>query len=76
MSGASFTLGELASRVTSGGLRAMAAMLNDAGATPRLDENEPDPGAQVDRGTVIDLAALRAGDRVGRVLAELLGQTM
>ena len=54
----------------------MAAMLNDAGATPRLDENEPDPGAQVDRGTVIDLAALRAGDRVGRVLAELLGQTM
>lgn len=68
MSGATFTLGELARRVSGGNLATMAKMLNDAGANPRLDENRPDPGALVDRGTVIDLYATRAGDGVGRRL--------
>lgn len=67
-----FTLGELAERVTGGNLSGMAKLLNDAGASPRLDENEPTPAATVDRWTVIALAAERAGDRVGRLLTALL----
>jgi len=76
MSGETFTLGELAQLVTSGSLRAMARMLNDAGANPALDKNEPDRSAVVARQTVSDLAAARAGDRVGRVLGRLLSETM
>ena len=41
MKGLTFTLGELAGRVTGGNLAAMAKMLNDAGAAPRLDEKDP-----------------------------------
>jgi len=76
MTDETFALGKLAELVTSGSLRAMARMLNDAGANPRLDENEPDRSAVVARQTVIDLAAARAGDRVGRVLGRLLSETM
>jgi len=71
-----FTLGDLASKVTGGSLAAMAKLLNDAGAAPRLDENEPNPGAQVDRVTVNDLFAIRAGDSVGERLRVLLSETM
>lgn len=76
MSGATFTLGELAQRVAGGNLATMAKLLNDAGADPCLDENTPDPAAVVLRATVIDLAAVRAGDVVGRRAAALLGETM
>ena len=67
-----FTVGELAATVTGGDERAMRKLLNDAGADPRLDEYAANPAEQVVRETVIDLFAMRAGDRVGRKLAELL----
>jgi len=70
-----FTLGELAERAAGGNLAAMAKLLNDAGADPRLDENTPDPSAEVARGTVIDLWALRAGDGVASRLAPMLRET-
>jgi hypothetical protein len=44
MSGDTFTIGELAERVTSGNERAIRKMLNDAGADPRLEEYTTDPG--------------------------------
>jgi len=76
MSKATFTLGDLADKVTGGNLVAMAGLLNDVarglGLDAQLDENEPNPGAQVAREAVINLAAYRAGDRVGRALAKLL----
>jgi hypothetical protein len=75
MSGDTYTLDQLAQAAAGGNLRAMAKMINDAGADPRLDEIDPTPSAQVARGTVIDLLALRAGDRVGRKLGELLGRS-
>ena len=67
-----FTIGELADQVTGGNSPAMARMLNDAGLYPRADETNPDPGQGVPRKTVINLAAQRASDRVGRVLGGLL----
>ena len=76
MSKATFTLGDLADKVTGGNLVAMAGLLNDVARgldlDAQLDENKPDPGAQVAREAVINLAAYRAGDRVGRALAKLL----
>ena len=76
MSKATFTLGDLADKVTGGNLVAMAGLLNDVARgldlDAQLDENEPNPGAQVAREAVINLAAYRAGDRVGRALAKLL----
>lgn len=75
MSGDTFTVGELALAVIgpyTGAVRAMTKMLNDAGAVPRLNELEDDPAAVVPRELVIDLLAMRAGDRVGRKLAEVL----
>lgn len=74
--GDTFTLGELAERATGGNLHAMAKMLNDAGAEPRLDEICPDASAAVARVTVIDLYAIRAGDRVSHKLAGLLSETL
>jgi len=68
----SFTIGELAQNVTGGNERQMRKMLNDAGADPQLDEYATAPGETVGRGVVIDLLAMRAGDRVGRKLGELL----
>ena len=70
-----FALGELAARVTSGNLAAMAKMLNDAGADPRLDEIEPDANARADRPTVIYLFVRRADDSVGRALRKILSET-
>jgi hypothetical protein len=52
--------------------RVARKLLNDAGATPRLDEYDENPSEPVSRTLVIDLVAVRAGDRVGRKLAELL----
>ena len=53
----------------------MAKMLNDAGASPRLDENEPAPTAQVDRDAVVCLFAVRAGSAVGhRLWVILMGE--
>ena len=73
MSGEIFTIEELAAEVSGGNLAAMAKLLNDAGASPPLSEIDP-RGSTVDRGTVISLYAHRAGDRVGRKLAQLLGE--
>jgi len=64
-------LAELAEKITGGNLPAIAKLLNDSGAA--LDELDPNPGAYVDREAVIDLAAIRAGDIVGRRAARLLG---
>jgi len=50
--------------------RTTRKMLNDAGA--RLDELKTDPGEMVPRLVVIDLFAMRAGDRIGRKLWGLL----
>jgi len=66
----SIGLGELADAVTGGNERAMRKLLNDAGAG--LDEYAEDRGELVARRVVVDLLALRAGDRVGRVLGGLL----
>lgn len=74
MSKAAFTLGDLAGKVTGGNLAAMAKLINDTGIHPRLNENEPDPGALVARRTVSELLAMRADDRVGRLLGDLLGE--
>jgi len=67
-----FSLAELAKAITGDRLPAMAIMLNDAGADPKLDELDPDPGAYVTREAVINLVAMRAGDIVGRRAAGLL----
>ena len=74
--GDTFRLGDLAVRVTGGNVTALAKMLNDAGAEPRLDDIAPDADARVARLTVIDLFAQRAGDSVGHRLRELLAETM
>lgn len=68
-----FTLGHLAQRLTGGNLQAMARLLNDAGHTPRLDEDAPDPAAPVAQETVV-LSAFRAADRVSRQLIALLNE--
>lgn len=46
MSENQFTLIELTAYVTGGNLPAMAKLLNDAGANPRLDEVHPDPACR------------------------------
>jgi len=74
MAGETFTIGELAQRVTGGNERTIRKLLNDAGAHPRLDEYTTDPGEVVGRDLVVDLFALRAGDSVGRRLRVLLGE--
>lgn len=50
--------------------RTIRKLLNDAGA--KIDEYAINPDETVSRELVIDLFAIRAGDRVGRVLAGLL----
>ncbi|MDI7277232.1 MAG: hypothetical protein QME94_14750 [Anaerolineae bacterium] len=65
-----FAVGMLAQAVTRGNERTMRKLLNDAGA--RLDEYRQEPGETVSRDIVVRLYAQRAGDRVGRKLAELL----
>jgi len=67
-----FTLLELARAVTGGNEAAMRKLLYDAGAR-ELDVDKSDPLETVDRGVVVHLFALRAGDRVGRSLIKLLG---
>jgi hypothetical protein len=61
-----YNLAELAEAITGGNLAAMAKVLNDCGLDPKLDELDPDPGALVAQSALIDLAAVRAGDIVGR----------
>lgn len=68
----SLTIGELTRHVTGGNERAMRKLLNDAGADPQLDEYATDPAETVSRAVVVDLLAMRAGDRVGRKLSHLL----
>lgn len=65
-----FTIGQLAERVTGGNEAAIRKLLRDAGAD--LDELRQDPEETVSREVVIDLVAMRAGDRVGRMCAEVL----
>jgi hypothetical protein len=66
-----FTIGQLADAITGGDEFALRGLLRDVG----LDVNRyiEDRTEAVPRGAVIDLAALRAGDRVGRKCAEILG---
>jgi hypothetical protein len=66
-----FTINELA-KAAGVSMRAIRGMLNDAGATPRLDVFGTDSAKTVDRDTVADLVALRGGDHIGRALARLL----
>lgn len=67
-----YPVGDLALRVTGGNERAMRKLLNDAGAAPALDEYRTDPGELVARSILVDLLAMRAGDRVARILADVL----
>jgi hypothetical protein len=71
MSKTIYTLGEI-TQILKCTERATRKLLNDAGADPRFDENTENSGELVSRKTVIDLVAIRAGDRVGRLLAGLL----
>jgi len=48
--------------------RIVRKMLNDAGAIPRLDELNDNPSEQISRSLVVDLAEIRADDKVGQVL--------
>ena len=66
------TLGDLAQVVTGGNLVAMARLVNDVKAGLQIDETMPDPEAVVPRYVLADLAATRAGDRVGRLVANML----
>jgi hypothetical protein len=70
-----FSLAQLASKITGGNLAEMAKLLNDMGADG-IDELDPKPETTVPRTVVIDLAALRAGDVVGRRAAESLTDTI
>jgi hypothetical protein len=65
-----FTIGELADALTGGNQFALRGLLRDVG----LDVNRyiEDRTEAVPRAAVIDLAALRAGDRIGRKCAEVL----
>lgn len=74
-----FTVSELADAATGGNTMAMIKLLNDSGMQPRLNELVGDPaslamagGQVVSRLVVIDLLAMRSGDRVGRKLASVL----
>ena len=67
-----FTVGELADVVTGGNERAMRKLLRDAGGA--LDVYAEDWAELVGRALVIELAAIRAGDRVGRNLAQVLAE--
>jgi len=66
-----FTIGQLSEHVAGGNERAMRNLLNTV-EHPRLDPYAIDPLETVTRLRVVDLFASRAGDRVGRKLAELL----
>ena len=67
-----FTLAELG-QITANE-RALRQLLNTVGAG--LDEYATDPTETVSREVVIDLTAMRAGDRVGHILGRLLSETM
>jgi len=67
-----YTIGEIADAISGGNESTARKLLNDAGANPRLVELANNPSEIVSRKTVIDLLAMRAGDRVGRKLGELL----
>jgi len=69
---ATFTVGELSEAVTGGNEAAMRKLLNDAGG--EFDEYATRPDERVARPLVVNLFAMRASDRVGRVLGELLGR--
>lgn len=67
-----FNLAQVAEFIAFGNQKAMAIILNDCGADPIFNELQPDSMAFVPRPVLVDLAALRAGDRVGRKAAELI----
>lgn len=66
------TLGSLADAITGGNVIAMAKLLNDAGMTPKINELQPPAKGFIPRPALTDLLAMRAGDRVGRKVAEVL----
>jgi hypothetical protein len=65
-----YTIFTLASRLTGGDERAVRKLLNDAGAG--LDEFKSDPSERVSRAVLVDLLTMWAGDRVGRILGDML----
>jgi len=67
-----FTIGELAERITGGNERAMRGLLRDAGTT--LDEYAQNPDETITREALVNLFAIRAGDRVGRIASQFLAQ--
>lgn len=69
------TLGSLAQAITGGNLASMAKLLyNDAGMSIDPYQLEYDPDLFIPRPILVDLYAIRAGDRIGRRAAELLRQ--
>jgi len=52
--------------------RSIRKLLNDAGATPRLDELQDNPAELVSQTALIDLLADRPGIREARIIAGLL----
>jgi len=72
MSKSFYTIGEIAEAISDGNERTGCKLLDDAGANPTLDELTENPSEVVSRQTVIDLLAMRADDRIGRKLGELL----
>jgi len=72
MSKSFYSIGEIAGVISDGDEHAARKLLNDAGANPRLDDLTENPSEVVSRQTVIDLAAMRADDKIGRKLGELL----
>jgi hypothetical protein len=70
--GEAFSVEELADAVTGGDEHALRQLLNDMGG--HLEVYASRPSEQVPRALVAKLAETRAGDRVGRRLAELLGR--
>ena len=70
--GDTFTVKELAERITGGNEYGMRLLLKDAGAA--IDEYAQNGDETVTREVVVNLFAIRAGDRVGRIASQLLAQ--
>ena len=66
-----FTVGMIADSLGCHGTQA-CKLLNNAGANPWLDEYTANTSEVIPRALVINLAAIRASDRIGRQLTVLL----
>ena len=68
------TIGTLADAVTGGNEAALRGLLRDVGLD--VSVYSEDRTETVPQSAIIDLAALRAGDRVGRKCAEVLSDAL